>query len=599
MSFGKLQFILFVGEESLPVTDAEIIIINTDTAELVSNKVVKVDNDGKTKPISLYTYDKYLSEEPDVAIKPYKTYDAIILSNKFQNKYIKGIPIFSGVTSIQKVQMTPKVRGESSIDVIDIPPNALTLPPSLLKKEKDFENLKSDASSKLLKDVVIPEYITVHLGTPTSYAENVTVPFTDYIKNVASSEIYPTWPKEALKSNIYAEISFTLNRIYTEWYRSRGYDFDITNSTAYDHYFVNGRNYFDTISDVVDEIFNEYISRKGFKEPLLAQYCNGTTVTCDGLSQWGTVTYANNGDSAYQILKKYYGDNIEIRTADYVEGAIESYPGKALKLGDKGEDVKIIQQQLNRIRKNYPGIPEITNENGEFNEATKNAVKTFQKIFNLTPDGIVGKKTWYKISQIYVGVKKLAELNSEGEKLPLPDKVPTNILRLGDKGEEVKNAQFLLKAIGTFYDNILPIEVTGEFDKNMEEVVKSFQSEFGLDDDGIIGPKTWSKLIEVYKIIEPYILTGSGEFIKYPGYLIKKGKRGEDVRLIQEWLNEIHKKYQFIPEVSVDGIFGEKTKEAIMIFQRWQGLIADGIVGPLTWDKLYEIYREVIKENFS
>ncbi len=599
MSFGKLQFILFVGEESLPVTDAEIIIINTDTAELVSNKVVKVDNDGKTKPISLYTYDKYLSEEPDVAIKPYKTYDAIILSNKFQNKYIKGIPIFSGVTSIQKVQMTPKVRGESSIDVIDIPPNALTLPPSLLKKEKDFENLKSDASSKLLKDVVIPEYITVHLGTPTSYAENVTVPFTDYIKNVASSEIYPTWPKEALKSNIYAEISFTLNRIYTEWYRSRGYDFDITNSTAYDHYFVNGRNYFDTISDVVDEIFNEYISRKGFKEPLLAQYCNGTTVTCDGLSQWGTVTYANNGDSAYQILKKYYGDNIEIRTADYVEGAIESYPGKALKLGDKGEDVKIIQQQLNRIRKNYPGIPEITNENGEFNEATKNAVKTFQKIFNLTPDGIVGKKTWYKISQIYVGVKKLAELNSEGEKLPLPDKVPTNILRLGDKGEEVKNAQFLLKAIGTFYDNILPIEVTGEFDKNMEEVVKSFQSEFGLDDDGIIGPKTWSKLIEVYKIIEPYILTGSGEFIKYPGYLIKKGKRGEDVRLIQEWLNEIHKQYQFIPEVSVDGIFGEKTKEAIMIFQRWQGLIADGIVGPLTWDKLYEIYREVIKENFS
>ena len=599
MSFGKLQFILFVGEESLPVTDAEIIIINTDTAELVSNKVVKVDNDGKTKPISLYTYDKYLSEEPDVAIKPYKTYDAIILSNKFQNKYIKGIPIFSGVTSIQKVQMTPKVRGESSIDVIDIPPNALTLPPSLLKKEKDFENLKSDASSKLLKDVVIPEYITVHLGTPTSYAENVTVPFTDYIKNVASSEIYPTWPKEALKSNIYAEISFTLNRIYTEWYRSRGYDFDITNSTAYDHYFVNGRNYFDTISDVVDEIFNEYISRKGFKEPLLAQYCNGTTVTCDGLSQWGTVTYANNGDSAYQILKKYYGDNIEIRTADYVEGAIESYPGKALKLGDKGEDVKIIQQQLNRIRKNYPGIPEITNENGEFNEATKNAVKTFQKIFNLTPDGIVGKKTWYKISQIYVGVKKLAELNSEGEKLPLPDKVPTNILRLGDKGEEVKNAQFLLKSIGTFYDNILPIEVTGEFDKNMEEVVKSFQSEFGLDDDGIIGPKTWSKLIEVYKIIEPYILTGSGEFIKYPGYLIKKGKRGEDVRLIQEWLNEIHKQYQFIPEVSVDGIFGEKTKEAIMIFQRWQGLIADGIVGPLTRDKLYEIYREVIKENFS
>lgn len=596
MSFGKLEFILFVGEEALPVNDAEIIIINTETSELVSNKVLKVDKEGKTKPISLYTYDKYLSQEPDASIKPYKTYDAIILSNNFQNKYIKGIPIFSGITSIQKVQMTPKVRGRSGIDIIDIPPNALNLEPGLLEKENGFDNFNNEQAPKLLKEVVIPEYITVHLGTPTSYAQNVTVPFTDYIKNVASSEIYPTWPREALKSNIYAEISFTLNRIYTEWYRSRGYDFDITNSTAYDHYFVNGRNFFDTISDVVDEIFNEYISRSNFKEPLLAQYCNGTTVTCDGMSQWGTVNYANNGYDAYEILKKYYGNNIDIRTTKYVEGAIESYPGQPLRLCDKGEDVKVIQMQLNRIRKNYPGIPEITNESGEFNEATKNAVKVFQKIFNLTQDGVVGKKTWYKISQIYVGVKKLAELHSEGEKLPLPDKVPTNILRVGAIGDEVKVAQFLLKVIGAFYENILPIEITGNFDQAMVEVVKSFQSEFGLDADGIIGPKTWSKLIEVYKSLEPYILTASGEFIKYPGYLIKKGKRGEDVRLIQSWINQIHKKYQFIPEINVDGIFGEKTKESIMIFQRWQGLIADGIVGKLTWDSLYDVYRSVIRD---
>ncbi|MBD7914399.1 peptidoglycan-binding protein [Clostridium sp. Sa3CUN1] len=571
--------------------------MNTDTQEIVNNKILKVDKDGKTKPLSLYTYDKYLSEEPDASIKPYKTYDAIIVSNNYQSKYIKGIPIFSGITSVQKVQMAPKSRAIDSIDFIDIPPNALTLDSESLQREEDLGNYNNQGAPKILKEVVIPEYITVHLGSPTSYAQNVTVSFTDYIKNVASSEIYPTWPKEALKSNIYAEISFTLNRIYTEWYRSRGYDFDITNSTAYDHYFVNGRNFYDTIIEVVDEIFNEYISRKNFKEPLLAQYCNGTTVTCDGLSQWGTVTYADNGYSAFQILKEYYGDNIEIRTADYVEGTIESYPGKALRLGDKGEDVRIIQQQLNRIRKNYPGIPEITNENGEFNEATKNAVKAFQKIFNLTQDGIVGKQTWYKISQIYVGVKNLAELNSEGESLPIPDKAPSNILKIGSTGEEVEIAQYLLKAIGAFYDSILPIEITGDFDDNMSDVVKSFQNQFGLDADGIIGPKTWNKLIEVYKSIEPYILTGSGNFIKYPGYLIKKGKKGEEVRLIQEWLNEIHKKYQFIPEVSVDGVFGEKTKEAIMIFQRWQGLVADGIVGPLTWDKLYEVYREVVKEN--
>lgn len=593
MAFGKLEFSLFLGEEAYPATDAEIIIVNTDTSKIVNDKILKVDKNGKSKAISLYTYDKYLSEEPDAEVQPYKTYDAIIISNNFQTKYIRSIPIFEGVTSIQKVQMRPKSRGVMGIDVIDIPPNALINNEIAEKNDIELEE-NIGKTPKILKEVVIPEYITVHLGSPSSYAQNVTVRFTDYIKNVASSEIYPTWPKQALASNIYAEISFTLNRIYTEWYRSRGYDFDITNSTAYDHYFVNGRNIFDTINDVVDEIFNEYISRKEFKEPLLAQYCNGTTVTCDGLSQWGTVTYADQGYSAFEILTKYYGNNIEIRSADYVEGAIESYPGKALRLGDKGEDVKIIQTQLNRIRKNYPAIPQIKDVNGEFNEVTKNAVKEFQKIFNLTPDGIVGKQTWYQLSQIYVGVKKLAELNSEGESITVPQEVPKELLRLGSQGKNVKILQYLLICIGAFYDNILPVNITGNFDEKTEDSVKAFQQGFGLIPDGIVGPLTWNKLIEIYKSIEPYILTASGQFIKYPGYLIKKGKRGEDVRLIQEWLNAISKVYTFIPSVTVDSIFGENTKEAVKKFQRWAGLVEDGIVGKITWDKLYEVFRSVV-----
>ena len=594
MAIGKLEFILFIGEEAVPVTEAEIIILNTDTSQIVNNKVLKVDKNGKSKRINLYTYDKYLSEEPDAEVKPYKTYDAIVVSNNFQNKYIKGIPIFAGVTAIQKVQMRPKVRGINGIDFIDIPPNAL------LDSDEQSEEItdKNDnivvPQVKILKEVVIPEYIIVHLGSPTSYAQNVSVPFTDYIKNVASSEIYPTWPREALASNIYAEISFTLNRIYTEWYRSRGYDFDITNSTAYDHYFVNGRNIYDTISNVVDDIFNEYISRKGFKEPLLAQYCNGTTVTCDGLSQWGTVTYANNGDNAFEILTKYYGNNIETRKADYVQGAIESYPGKALRVGDKGESVKVIQRQLNRIRRNYPAIPQINDVNGDFNEATKSSVKEFQKIFNLTADGIVGKQTWYKLSQIYVGVKKLAELQSEGESITIPQEIPTELLKLGSTGENVKILQYLLICIGAFYDNILPVTITGNFDVKTQESVKSFQRAFELIPDGIVGPLTWNKLLEVYKSIEPYILTSSGQFIKYPGYLIKKGKRGEEVRLIQVWLDAVSNVYSAIPSVSVDGIFGEKTKESVMKFQRWAGLVEDGIVGKITWDKLYETYRKVI-----
>lgn len=598
MSFGKLEFILYIGEEALPVSDAEIIILNTDTSQIVNDKVLRVDNNGKTRAISLYTYDKYLSEKPNQDIKPYKTYDALIVSNTMQNKYIKNIPIFSNVTSIQKVQMSPKARELMPIDVIDIPPNGLVLEddvPDINELQENNVVVESNVSgSKILDEVVIPEYITVHLGSPSSYAQNVTVLFTDYIKNVASSEIYPTWPREALASNIYAQISFTLNRVYTEWYRSRGYDFDITNSTAYDHYFVDGRNIYDTISVVVDDIFNEYISRASFKEPLLAQYCNGTTVTCDGLSQWGTVSYANNGDSAFQILTKYYGNNIELRTSKFIQGPIQSYPGKALRVGDKGEDVKAIQMQLNRIRKNYPAIPEILNENGEFNEATKNSVKAFQKIFNLTQDGIVGKQTWYKISQIYVGVKKLAELNSEGEKIPVPEVVPSEVLKLGSQGENVKIAQYLLICIGAFYDTILPVDITGNFDIKMQDSVKSFQQEFGLDVDGIIGNKTWSKLLDIYKSIEPYILTAAGKFVKYPGQLIKKGRRGEDVKLVQIWINGIHKNYSFIPEVVVDGVFGDKTKESVMIFQRWVGLIEDGIVGKLTWDKLYEVYRSVI-----
>lgn len=599
MSFGKLEFILYVGEEALPVTDAEIIILNTDTADIFSNKVLKVDSNGKSKAVSLYTYDRYLSEEPDASIKPYKTYDAIIISNTLQNKYIKNIPIFDGIKSIQKVQMTPKARGLNAIDIIDIPPNGLIASEETISGEK-IEVKKStigdsnEKGAKILREVVIPEYITVHLGSPNSSAQNVTVSFTDYLKNVASSEIYPTWPRAALESNIYAQISFTLNRIYTEWYRSRGYDFDITNSTAYDHYFVNGRNIYDTISDVVDDIFNEYISRSQFKEPLLAQYCNGTTVTCDGLSQWGTVSYADEGYDSFKILQVYYGSNIQLRTANYLYGTIQSYPGRALRVGDSSENVKTIQIQLNRIRKNYPGIPEILNVNGEFNEVTKNAVKTFQRIFNLTQDGIVGKQTWYKISQIYVGVKKLAELNSEGEKLPLPETVPTETIRLGAEGENVKVAQYLLAVIGAFYDEILPLKITGGYYSETEESVRSFQRQFNLTVDGIIGPRTWSKLIEVYKTLEPYILDSSGKFIKYSGYALKKGKKGESVRLIQTWLDAINSKYPFIPAVTVDGIFGDRTRDSVMIFQRWVGLVDDGIVGKLTWDKLYEVYRRVV-----
>ncbi len=588
MGIGKLQFQLYYGEQSFPVTDAEIVIIDSETGTPLIEGPLSVDENGKSEIISLYAPDKILSLIPQDSILPYSIYDAIIISDTFKDYYITGLEIFPNSNSIEKLQMQPlNARSSNNLEKILLTPHGL-----LLDTPVAIETLPlplADNNPKVLEKPVIPQNITVHLGNPNSNAANVTVPFIDYIKNVASSEIYPTWPSNAIRANIYAQISFALNRIYTEWYRSRGYNFDITNSTAYDHYFVYGRNIFDSISVIVDDIFDNYISRTNFIEPLLAQYCNGTTVTCDGLSQWGTVDLANSGFTPYEILVKYYGDNIEIRTAPVVPYVDDSYPGTALKLGSFGNAVKTIQTQLNRIAKNYPAIP-LSPVDGEFGSTTEEAVKVFQRVFNLTPDGIVGKATWNKISQIYVGVKKLAELESEGEIIPLPPTPPSSLIKLGSTGDLVKLAQFFLAAISAFYDNIPPIEISGNFDASTENAVKAFQKKFGLIVDGIIGNITWKKLYDIFLTIKDYIFTDSGALIKYPGYLIREGSRGEEVATIQKWLFQLSKKYAQIPSIDIDGIFGPKTKSATIAFQRLFNLSPDGIVGPLTWNKLYSEY---------
>ena len=251
---------------------------------------------------------------------------------------------------------------------------------------------------------VVPEYITVHLGPPDQTAENVTVPFTDYIKNVASSEIYPTWPESALRANILAQISVALNRVYTEYYRGRGYDFDITSSTRYDQAYVPGRSTFENIDRLVDDSFNDYIVRQGNVEPLYAQFCDGVRTQCPGLSQWGSVDLAEQGLTPYEILQRYFGDNINIVFNAPVGDGTPSYPGRPLTRGSVGEDVRTIQQQLERIRRNYPAIPRITEISNVFDQETEDAVRAFQRIFNLEEDGIVGKATWYKIKMIYNGV---------------------------------------------------------------------------------------------------------------------------------------------------------------------------------------------------
>jgi hypothetical protein len=290
----------------------------------------------------------------------------------------------------------------------------------------------------------IPTTITVHLGAPNQPAPNVTVPFLDYVKNVASSEIYPTWPENAIRANMYAQISFALNRIFTEYYPSRGYDFDITNNTAYDQYFVKGRTVFDNISRIADDIFDSYVVKGEGIEPYFTQYCNGTTVTCDGLSQWGTVPLAEDGYLPYQILQYYYGDDVSIRQNVPIDDLPESYPGVPLRLGSVGNDVKNIQLRLNRISRNYPAIPKIIRADGIFADDTTAAVRAFQEIVGLTPDGVVGKATWYAILFFYNAVKRLNELDSEGIALQEVTQQYPGVLAPGASGNAVENLQYYI-----------------------------------------------------------------------------------------------------------------------------------------------------------
>ena len=346
----------------------------------------------------------------------------------------------------------------------------------------------------------VPQTITVHLGPPGSDAENVTVSFPEYVKNVASSEIYPTWEPAAIRANVLAIISFALNRVYTEYYPSRGYPFNITSSTAYDQKFIKGRSIFENISQVVDSIFNSYIRRIGFVEPLAAKFCNGTTTTCDGLSQWGSQAMAEQGADSITILRSYYGDNIEIVTNAPVMGIRYSYPGAPVRLGDRGEAVLRIQTMLNRISRDYPAIPKVQPVDGIFGEGTEQAVIKFQQIFSLTPDGIVGSATWYKLVFLYVGVLDLAELVSEGQTF-YANAIPlefSDVVAPGDTGEEVRVIQYLLSVVSEFYSNVPPVAVDGVYGPATRQAVIAVQQMAGLPQDGVVGEQTWQALYRLY-----------------------------------------------------------------------------------------------------
>lgn len=357
----------------------------------------------------------------------------------------------------------------------------------------------------------IPENITVHLGTPNSNASNVTVSFSDYVKNVASSEIYPTWDESALRANILAITSFALNRVYTEFYRSRGYDFDITNSTAFDQYFVNGRAIFENISTLVDELFNDYLRRPGFVEPLAAKFCNGTTVTCEGLSQWGSQNLAQQGYNSTQILRSYYGDVETVLNAP-IRGNTPSYPGAPLRVGSTGPNVVVIQTALNRISQNYPAIPKIPTVDGIFGSRTEAAVRKLQEVFGLTPDGVVGPATWYQIVRLYTAVTSLSELRSQGQQFYAIEWSPPNGLQIGDTGSKVRFLQYMLSILSEFIPEIPPLSVDGIYGPATRAAVLAAQRRFRLPETGTVGPQTWDAIYSQYSGIESTALRNEERF---------------------------------------------------------------------------------------
>ena len=438
---------------------------------------------------------------------------------------------------------------------------------------------------------IVPEFITVHLGKPSAAARNVRVPFSQYIKNVASSEIYPTWPESALRANIYAEITFALNRVYTEHYRSRGYDFDITNSTQFDQYYVEGRDIFENISRVVDDIFNDYVVKQGQIQPYFTQYC---AQSCDGLSQWGTVTLANQGYTPYRILQYYYGNDIDIVRNAPIKTNTPTYPGTPLRLGSGGEEVVEIQRQLNRIAVNYPSIPKITASTGYFEQTTQTAVKQFQKIFNLVQDGIVGKDTWYKIKQIYNGIKGLSELYSEGITISEIERKYERLLKLGTRGPSVRILQYYLQFLSYFNLKLPYVSMDGIFGQETYDAVVTFQSFYGLEVDGIVGKNTWDMIQDAYigvlnSLPDEYRSYSS---LLYPGYIITTGASGKVVEQLQTFLKTIADNNPAVPQIKVDGYYGDQTKNAVLAIQKLQGLEQNGQVGVLTWNAIVNLYNQ-------
>ena len=590
MATGILRIQAFAARQSAPVEGVTVNIVGDGfTAARMT------DAEGNAADVTLTAPDCALSLEEDNTTRlPYAVCSLTASKAGYRTVRIQGIQVFAGQVTLAQPEMIPET--EEGRDVEDPP---IVIPPHpLFTGGGGSGRAPADpCAPRVLDRVIIPKNITVHLGKPAASARNVTVSFRSYIANVASSEVYPTWPESALRANIHCQISLALNRIYTEWYPSRGYSFNITNSTSYDQYYVHGRTVFDVMVRLTDDIFNTYLRKTGTVNPYYSEYCDGKSVTCPGLKQWGTVTLAKQGKTPLQILKYYYGSNIEIVRTNNIQAIPQSYPGSPLRQGDSGTAVFTLQRQLNRIAKDYPFFGKLTVD-GVFGPRMVSTVKTFQRQFNLTADGVVGRQTWYKISYIYVSVKDLAELTSEGETSSgtLSDgSWGGTALRTGSTGSAVEQVQFWLNTLAQ-YESVLPsLAVDGRYGAATASAVRAFQRRYGLTVDGVVGRETWNAIYNEFRSIQ----SDNGTPNAYPGTALREGASGQNVRLVQFWLKIAHTVYSRLNDLTVDGRFGAATTAAVKRFQTYFGLTSDGVVGRTTWNKLYEVYNDIANKLLS
>lgn len=590
MATGILRIQAFAARQSAPVEGVTVNIVGDGfTAARMT------DAEGNAADVTLTAPDCALSLEEDNTTRlPYAVCSLTASKAGYRTVRIQGIQVFAGQVTLAQPEMIPETEEDRDVEnpPIVIPPH-----PLFAGGGGSGRAPADPCAPRVLDRVIIPKNITVHLGKPAASARNVTVSFRRYIANVASSEVYPTWPESALRANIHCQISLALNRIYTEWYPSRGYSFNITNSTSYDQYYVHGRTVFDVMVRLTDDIFNTYLRKTGTVNPYYSEYCDGKSVTCPGLKQWGTVTLAKQGKTPLQILKYYYGSDIEIVRTNNIQAIPQSYPGSPLRQGDSGTAVFTLQRQLNRIAKDYPFFGKLTVD-GVFGPRMVSTVKTFQRQFNLTADGVVGRQTWYKISYIYVSVKDLAELTSEGETSSgtLSDgSWGGTALRTGSTGSAVEQVQFWLNTLAQYESAIPSLAVDGRYGTSTASAVRAFQRRYGLTVDGVVGRETWNAIYNEFRSIQ----SDNGTPNAYPGTALREGASGQNVRLVQFWLKIARTVYSRLNDLTVDGKFGAATTAAVKQFQTYFGLTSDGVVGRTTWNKLYEVYNDIANRLLS